>query len=190
MQNQTPEISIGQLAASLRDIRRRVVETLDAVQKIGREQREQRKTRSNWALIGRAECAGMGPLIIAHEQRIAAQLAGHSADLVRTGNEILQLSLVIDAHSTGMQRVDLLGAGRRFLNASADTPFASLVGMSLECPLDRRGRKVAGPLFIAMVSACGAAMKHNAAALQEAERHAAERVAAAGFIFAAPATLQ
>jgi hypothetical protein len=182
----TKTISIGQLASSLLTIRRHVEAILDSVQKIGRDQREQRKTRVNWG----AECAGLESLVAGHEKRIAGELAGHSAELVRIGNLLLEISIQIDRNTTIEQRLDLLGAGRRCFNMGADTQLASLIGMSLEIPRDRRGRKVAGPMFIAMACACSDNMKRNAEANCAAAQHAAERIGAAGWCHAMPATLQ
>ena len=191
MQTKTQKITVGQLAAALVHLRRRVVRILDDAHRLGSDQRKLRLTRDRWATIGRSDCGNMGPLVVAHGTRVAGELAELSVELVCTGNEILALSVQINASTTPAERLDLLGAGRRRgFYPGVDQTFAGLVGMSLERPQDRRGRKVAGPLVVGMAAACGAAMKRNAEASRAAERHVTERVTAAGFIFSASPTLQ
>jgi len=171
-------------------LRRRVVEILDDVHRVGRYQRKIRLQLAHFARAGvtpeSPNASALLPRMLA-EQRIAAEFAVHSAALVRVGTELLELSVWIDASTTPAERLDLLGAGRRRgVILHPNMPFAAMLGAALEQPKDKRGRGMAGPLYIACAAACSANMTRNA----EGERHAAERVAAAGWVHAAPSAVQ
>lgn len=102
--------------------------------------------------VRRAKPDAYLPALQAQEKVWTDTMTAISGAMVECGRAAVDLCRFIDAATTVQQRADLIGAGRRGKPLTPDMAFATMLGLAMEQPCDRKLRETAGPLFIAVTA--------------------------------------